>query len=489
MRTLKAILVLAVATLVAANQLQAGAKVVTPATAAAEITTARAFASVEELASPRYAGRLTGTPGFDAAAAWAAEQFRRAGLRPPAGMDGFLQPFPVRVGRPESVTVELLPTDEAGKTRRLEFFKDVAPYRLTGFGDVTAEVVFVGYGITAPELGRDDYSHVDVAGKIVMLVRGSPRDGRDWRAHTTHAARVTNARAHGAAGYLFAEGAGAHVGGEHIPDLPQAGVSEEIANLILEGPKLKLEELRKVLGLGGVVSVATGRRVHIAAAGQAPLHAMGHNVIGVLPGKDARECVVVGAHLDHTGDWPELLPGADDNASGAAVVLEMARAAARVQPRPQRSIVFVLFGGEEMGLLGARHLAAQAPPGLGTIVAVLNFDMVGAGSGMFVLGGENSPGVWEPIVRARDLVAPGVALRRGRSEGEARADHGPFQDAGIPAVSIFSSGGRHHGYHTPEDTIYHITPKIMETIGRISLLAAFEMANEGVAPAPAPAAQ
>lgn len=483
MRTLKAIWVLAVAVLAAGGQVLAAGKGVNPAAAVAGITTAGAFASVEELASARYAGRLTGTPEFDAAAAWAAEQFRRAGLQPLAGMDGFLQPFPVTVGRPQGVTVELLPSDEAGKPRRLEFFKDVAPYRLTGFGDVTAEVVFVGYGITAPELGRDDYAHVDVASKIVMLVRGSPKDGRDWRAHTTHKARLANARAHGAAGYLFAEGSGAHVGGEHIPDLPMAGVSEEIANLVLEGHKLKLEELRRVLSLGGVASIATGRRVRIAAAGQAPLQATGTNVIGVVPGRDGRECVVVGAHLDHTGDWPELLPGADDNASGAAVVLEMARAAARVHPKPRRSLVFVLFGGEEMGLLGARHLVANPPAGLGRVTAVLNFDMVGAGSGMFVLGGENFPEVWEPIVRARDVVVPGLALRRARSEGEARADHGPFQDAGIPAVSVFSSGGRHHGYHTPEDTIYHITPKIMETIGRIAFLAAFELANQDVEPA------
>ena len=213
-------------------------------------------------------------------------------------------------------------------------------------------------------------------------------------------------------------------------------------------------------------------------------------MVGWLPGSDpalGREYVLVGAHLDHCGDWPVLLPGADDNASGSATVLEIARAAARLAPRPRRSIVFVLFGGEETGLLGSKHFVAAQPGSLGTCLAMLNMDMVGAGTGAYVAGGKNFPAVLHAVESARDRREPGMSIKAGLSEGEARADHGPFQQAGIPAVSIFGSGGNHHGYHSPEDTIWWITPKAMEAIGRVVLDAAVTLANGPAATAGAPA--
>ncbi|HNX50268.1 MAG TPA: M28 family peptidase [Thermoanaerobaculaceae bacterium] len=450
---------------------------VTPARAVQRITAASAFATVEELTSARYAGRLTGTAGYDAAAAWAVQEMRKAGLKAPAELPEYRQRFPVTVGQPETALCELLPGDDAGAPQRLEVFKDFAPFRLSGFGDVTAEVVFVGFGITAPKLGRDDYANLDVKGKVVMAVRGAPKDGREWQAYNSHKARIANARDHGAAGYVFAEGAAASVGGEHVANLPMVSITEDVANLLLAGPRLKLEDVRKVLSLGGVASLPTGRKVHLVMRGKPPRPADGFNVIGMVPGLEPGECVIVGGHLDHTGDWPALMTGADDNASGSAVVLEMARAAALVAPRPRRAIVFVLFGGEELGLLGAKRLVADLPASLGRVVAMLNFDMDGAGNGMFVLGGENFPNIWDPLVAAGNALYPELYLKRARSEGEARADHGPFQEAGIPAVSIFSSGGQHHGYHTPEDTVYFITPKIMEVIGRISLHAVFTLSG------------
>jgi Zn-dependent M28 family amino/carboxypeptidase len=123
---------------------------------------------------------------------------------------------------------------------------------------------------------------------------------------------------------------------------------------------------------------------------------------------------VVGAHLDHCGDWPLLLPGADDNASGSAAVLEIARAAAVVEPRPSRTLVFVLFCGEEMGLLGAEHFVRHPLPGLERCVAMLNLDMVGAGNGVWVVGGEISV-VCAALSAARDRWAPGLASRAAAS--------------------------------------------------------------------------
>ena len=448
--------------------------------AVARVTAAGAFATVEKLTGAEFAGRLTGTPGYAAAAAWAAGEFRAAGLAALPGMPDSLHRFTYTLGGVDSASMAVLPAKEGEARRELEQMKDYLPLLYSGSGDVTAEVAFVGYGITAPEMGRDDYTGIDVTGKVVMALRGAPEDTRDWLAHNSHRARTANARAHGAAGYLFAESAIANPNGVPIADLPMAAVSEEVANALLSGRGLAVADLRKVLAAGGVASFATGRSVHLAVAAPPPHQVEAGSVVGWLPGSDPAlrgEYVVVGAHLDHVGNWPVLMPGADDNASGSATVLEIARAAARLEPRPRRSILFVLFGGEETGLLGSRALVDRPPQGLGKCAGVYNLDMVGAGTGAYVSGGLNFPALYQALERARDLLQPGMSLKGGRSDGEPRADHGPFQAAGIPAVSIFGSGGNHHGYHSGEDTIWWITPKTMEAIGRVVLVAAVDVAN------------
>jgi len=455
--------------------------------AVATITAADAYAIVERLAAPEFGGRLTGTPGFAAAAAWAAGELRAAGLAAPAGQSGYLQPFAVTLGGVESGTMTLLPAQEGGEPRDLEMSKGFVPFLFSGTGDVTAEVVFVGYGISAPELGRDDYAGLDVAGKVVMAVRGAPKDGRDWRAHDSHRRRTANARSHGAAGYLFAESAIANPNGEPIADLPMAAISEEVADELLSGRDLKVDELRKVLAPGGVASFATGRRVRLAVQARPARQAEGHNVVAIVPGRDpalAGEYVLIGAHLDHCGNWPVLLPGADDNASGSAAVIEAARAAARLAPRPRRTLVFVLFGGEEMGLLGARRFVERPPAGLVRCVAMFNLDMVGAGNGAWVAGGENFPALCAALGAARDRFAPGFSVTCGRVDvtAEQRADHGPFLVAGIPAVSLFGSGGQHRGYHSGDDSLWWITPRTIEAAARTVFAAAAALADAAPAP-------
>jgi hypothetical protein len=449
--------------------------------AAATVSATSAFATVERLASPEFDGRLTGTSGYAAAARWMAGELKAAGLKALPEHPDFMQRFPVTVTSVESATMEILPADEKGQTQRLEYFKQFLPLLYSGTGDVTAGVVFVGYGITAPAMGRDDYAGIDVKGAIVMAVRGAPKDGRDWKEFNSHRARTANARAHGAVGYIFAESAAANPNGTPIPDLPMADVTEEIGNALLASSKLTLEELQRVLEKGGVASFATGRTVHLAVKARPANASEGANVVAVLPGSDRRvagEYLVVGAHLDHCGSWPALLPGADDNASGSATVLEIARAAAWLQPRPRRSLVIVLFAGEEEGLLGSKFFVEHLPASLKRCVGVFNLDMEGVGRGAFVAAGQNFPDLFKLLEQARDALEPGITLRAGLSEGEARADHGPFQAAGIPAVSLFGTGASpHHGYHTDEDTIWWIAPKNMEAIGRIVLDAAVRAAN------------
>ncbi len=432
------------------------------------------------LTDPEFHGRLTGTPGSAAAAAFAADRLATAGLRPPAGSSDYFQRFPVTVAGVESASMELLPASAGGKPAVLVFFKDFLPMLFSGTGDVTGAVVFAGLGITAPALGRDDYAGVDVAGRVVMTVRGAPEDGRDWAAFDSHRARTANARAHGAAGFLFAEAAVANPNGDPVAGFPMATISEDLANALLADQKLTLEELRRVLAKGGVASFSTGRSVHLAVSARTARDGEGANVVGVLAGSDptlAGEYVLIGAHLDHCGDWPVLLAGADDNASGSATVLEIARAASGLRPRPRRSLVFVLFGGEEEGLVGSRYFVQHPLPGLERCVAVFNLDMVGEGNGAWVAGGKNFPALFHALEEARDRFEPGMLLEAGLSQGEPRADHGPFQQAGIQAVSLFGVAGSHHGYHTGEDTVWWITPRTLEAMGRLVMGAAVALAD------------
>ena len=439
-----------------------------------------AYETTARLSSPEFQGRLTGTEGFEKAAEWMAGEARRAGLEPGMGPAGFLQRFPVKRVTMVSASMAVAGGDAKEPSRELALFKDYMPILTSPAGEADAEAVFVGFGITAPELGRDDYAGLDVTGKVVFFLRGEPKDGRDWGVHNSSRARWLNASKHGAAAALLADQPVASPNGDPLPGLLMGEISQDLAGELMAGKGLKVEEMRRVLEAGGLCGFATGRRLRFTVKAAAPVEAEGANVLALLPGSDPamkREYVVVGAHLDHCGNWPSLLPGADDNASGSAAVLEVARAAARLRPRPKRSILFVWFGGEEMGLLGSRFLADHPPEGFSKCAGVFNLDMVGAGDGAYVAGGKNFPALMAALESSRDRFVPGFRLTAGLSRGEPRADHGPFQQAGIPAVSLFGMGGTHHGYHTPGDTIYFITPKTIEASARVVLGAAQQVAD------------
>jgi hypothetical protein len=449
--------------------------------AAAQITAASAFQTVETLAAPGMQGRLSGTEGYRKAAGFIVSEVRKAGLRPPEDFSDYLQPFPHGLGGIESATLTLLPAEgeKDGKPAEAEVLKDWSPMVNGGSGDVTAEVVFVGYGFDASAEGRDDYAGVDVKGKVVLVLRGEP-EGREWKAHRSTVARTNAAARKGAAGFLLIDSPVTSTNVSISRDLPEAMVSEAFADRLLSGKKLTVSELRKVLSRGGTASFGTGRQVRMAVKGLPWREVTTQNVVAVFPGSDPAvrgEYVIVGAHLDHIGDWPRLNPGADDNASGSASLLEVARAAASVKNRPRRSIVFVWFAAEELGLRGAEHFASHPPKGFEKCIAVLNMDMLGAGNGLYIAGGEDFPEIKAAMESARDRLAPGFNLRSGRIRGEGRADHAPFFEKGVHAVSLFASGGNHHGYHSPEDTVYFITPKTMESGGRTVLGAAFALAD------------
>ncbi len=239
-----------------------------------------------------------------------------------------------------------------------EFF----PGSTSDSGTVTAEVVYVGFGTTAPELGYDDYAGVDVKGKLVMMEPespvgpGNPAEFKKWRPYSFHDYKVQNAAKHGAVGlvynYFIVNPNCAFVKG-----FAWAAVGKTVWDDVFAGTGKTHDEL--VAGIRKSLkpaSFATGKVMTMKNVTEHHPEGIGSNVVAVIEGTDPvlkQEAIVIGAHLDHLGLNPELMPGAHDNASGVAVLLGAAQALASSGIPFKRSIVFVIFGAEEQGVKGS----------------------------------------------------------------------------------------------------------------------------------------
>jgi aminopeptidase YwaD len=190
---------------------------------------------------------------------------------------------------------------------------------------------------------------------------------------------------------------------------------------------------------------------------------------GILPGTDpelAEQTLVIGAHLDHVGKQGDgiYFPGANDNASGAAAVLDVARAFVRGKLQPRLTIVFVLFAGEEQGLCGARHYVAHPVRPLASTVAMLNLDCVACGDSIQVGGGETYPRLWE-LARKQDLTAAQLTVERTWSGGG--ADATPFHEAGVPTLYFHTLHGYGH-LHSLDDTPETLNPPLYTALAKLA---------------------
>jgi Zn-dependent M28 family amino/carboxypeptidase len=206
---------------------------------------------------------------------------------------------------------------------------------------------------------------------------------------------------------------------------------------------------------------------------------VGYNIVGWVEGSDPqlkKECLVVGGHFDHCGRHMGILfPGANDNASGSAVVMEIAQAFSRLRRKPKRSVVFVLFGGEEMGLQGSGYFVEHIPSPFTRVDAMFNFDMVGEGDGMSC-SVSPEPAELKQSLREADIhvgILRGVRDMRGQGGG---SDYAPFHQKGIPCISCVSNGPHLH-YHRSGDTLYRINPDVMQDIGRLLYLTGYAWAE------------
>ena len=373
--------------------------------ATASIDPNRYLENIKILTAPEMKGRGTGTPELDKAAEFIAGRFRSFGLQPPPGQS-YLQPFPVttnaKLGKDNRFAYH-----EEGRRTALEPKQDFIPLNFSARGKLAGQVVFAGYGITAPEYGYDDYAGIDVKDKIVLILRHEPQEydeksvfsGRIYTEHAQFFSKAANARMHGARGVILIADRANHRGdddpleafsslvGPADAGIPFVHVKAAVADRWFAAAGKKLDELQEAIDRDlepRSFAFPATLRIEAHMDLERAVRRV-HNVAAYLPG-ETDEHIVIGAHYDHLGLGeqfsmaPSLAgtvhPGADDNASGAAGVIELARWFA-TQPKPKRGILFLAFAGEESGLLGSSYYVNNPALPVDKAIAMLNMDMIG----------------------------------------------------------------------------------------------------------------
>ena len=430
---------------------------------------------VKHLASDALEGRRTGTNGATEAARYIAAEFKAVGLKPVAGdakrngsESPYLQQFPyvagVKLGKENALTLgnQKLPVDV-----------DWLPLGFSSSSKVSGKLVFVGYGITASELNHNDYATSSAAGNIAVALQGTPDganphgrfarfEGVRWKAVAAKnagakalvvIARETNFKEDRLTRLVYDNTAG-------DAGLPVIVLSRAAADRLLtaSGTSLsQLEQSPESKTFTGPVSLSTD-----VVRSEVPAY----NVIGMLEGSDPvlkQEYVVIGAHYDHLGRGGEgsgsLSPrsgdihyGADDNASGTAGVLELARIFTAQNPRPKRTIIFMAFGGEEEGLLGSNYYVNHPLLPLASTVAMINMDMIGRMQNRrLVVGGVGTAKEWREIIAADTEKLFQLTLNE---DGFGPSDHSSFYGKQVQVLFFWT--GTHTDYHKPTDTFEKI---------------------------------
>ena len=458
------------------------------------ITSQTLYDYVKLMASPKYEGRLTGTPAFDAIAKWAADLLASWKIKPAGDQGAFYQKFPnpyTLVLPGGALSLEMKLNGEAiRKPYVLE--EDFFPGSTSDSGTVTAEVVYVGYGTTAPELGYDDYAGVDVKGKLVMVEPESPvgpnREAelfKKWRPYSFHDYKAQNAAKHGAVGMVY----NYHLANPNcvfVKGLGLTYVGPNVWNDVFAGTGRKRDDVvRSIQTTLKPASFATGKVMTMVNRTEYHPEGIGSNVVAWIEGTDPalkQEAIVIGAHLDHLGFNPLLMPGAHDNASGAAVLLGAAQALAESRIPFKRSIVFVLFGAEEQGVKGSEFYVAHPFMPNAKTVAMLNLESVGRGESISAGSGRNFPALWEVVDREnKKYIHRPVTPNANANLARPRQDAAHFLWAGVPTISFGTGGAKplpYAIYHTSKDSIDIITPAIMEDLSRLLFLTTVELATK-----------
>jgi len=455
-----------------------------------EITPEEIKADVYYLASDDMKGRFTGSPEERKAGEYIKNEFQIYGLKP-LFKDGWFQEFPFieRVELTGSNTLALkINSNETLLKLKTDFI--TAPF--SGNSKYSGEIVFAGYGISASKLNYDDYAGIDVKDKIVLVMRYNPEHDSaktEFDRYSTYRQKAITAKEKGAAGIIFVNGYVPkndddplmelhYDGAGSIKEFPVLQIKRNITDQIFSSAGLNFADRQKKIDSDKKPAsfTFTGVKVDISTGTKA-IEKTGRNVAGVLEGTDPAlkyEYLVIGAHYDHLGidqlreasmykgKEPLIHHGADDNASGATGLLEIAEKFGSIQEYLKRSIIFIAFSGEELGILGSTFFTNNSPVDLKNIDAMLNMDMIGrlnAENSLTVIGAGTSS-QWKDLLDRYNKYGFKLGLSDGGSGG---SDHQSFSNKNIPILFFFT--GTHSDYHKPSDT-----PDKINTVGEAKVV-------------------
>ncbi|MDO8588905.1 MAG: M20/M25/M40 family metallo-hydrolase [Armatimonadota bacterium] len=434
---------------------------------------ARIKAVVSDLCCDRFAGRKAGSPGQELAASYIADRFASLRLDRVAG--SYAQNLTMRmtlVKSTDDIVANLQYQDGAKQVRRSFAYPD---YYGRGGIDLKAETIFVGRGGADPASRRDDYGGLNVKGKVVVWMSDAAPDS--GQAEASVLSRVVNAYKRGAAASLIVglrtqihrECGGFGLAGP-IADFPCLSLRPETARALFPGAWDDL--VKEKTG-----RIRSGRTVRINVPAIYNPSQPTRNVLCRLPGRgDTDELVLLGAHYDHLGvcDAGGIFRGADDNASGTAVLMAVAEALTTSGLQPKRSIIFAAWTGEEAGLIGSTYFAKSPPFAMQRLKAALNMDMVGVGTeGSYMTAGKLA---YPEQYRVLSASADDLRLTLSPDEAKGVSDHLAFARKGIPSLLVYTAG-EHPNYHTVRDRPETVNPAILENTAKLVALTIWRLAN------------
>jgi aminopeptidase YwaD len=450
------------------------------------------------LASDELKGRGNGSEELERAAEYIAGQFREVGLLPAGEGGTYFQEFEVTLGQGLGSSNQVTFQFKGGPVQ-LTPGEDYIPLTSGSQNHVEGPLVFVGFGITAPELDYDDYGDLDIEGQVVVAfehepqekVEGSVFDGNELTPYATALYKIMNARSRGASALILLPDSFNHPEGvSRLPEGPQ------VAHLGIHTVRLTEEWGERLLGESGrdpdeIIGLINGQltpqSVALDYSGVVDLDVIKvrrtvRNVLGFIPGQ-TETVVILGAHYDHLGLGsnrslsPDLKGqvhnGADDNASGTAGLLQLAQEFSESSPR--HGLLFIAFAGEELGLLGSRYYAEHPTLPFEETMAMLNMDMIGRSDGDILIGGVGTAVEFKTLL---DEIQGTSSLEFSYSDSsQGSSDHLSFASKKIPVLFFFS--GLHRDYHRPSDDWERInvdtTREIIEVVHRtVDELATFQ---------------
>ena len=471
-----------------------------------EITKTEIKAHIEFLSSDALEGRFTGSEGCREAADYIADEFDNYGLEPL--FDGkFLQSFPfisgLELGNKNSLSLEI-----NGNKLSLELEQNFITAPFSGTKKVEGQIVFAGYGISAPKLNYDDYAGIDVKDKIVLVMRYNPEYDNPhskFDEYSTFRQKATVARDKGAKGIIFVNGhfpkddddkliEFRYDRGSLLKDISAIHIKREYVDQLFKSKGLDFSEYQKSISENKTPMSFEFEKSKILNLETEvnEIEKQSWNVAGYLEGSDPKlknEYVVIGGHFDHLGygetgslyrgSDKQIHNGADDNASGTTGVLELAEKFSSLKNNLKRSMIFVTFSGEELGLLGSNYFVNSSVIPANQMISMINMDMIGRldEEKKLVVHGTGTSTIWKDLLNNKNSYDLKLTFN---DEGFGPSDHSSFYGKQIPVLFFFT--GTHTDYHRPSDDAEKINYDGQENVLRFVYDVASNITNNDSKP-------